>query len=436
MSRLIQNSTAAERAMGCIFAETFESNAALAENGGSLGGNAFIQAGGGLSMAAKTDYATFVVNSAQFAPTDTITYLIEFTPNFTFDSTTYYFMSNTTPDSKYYTQVDASNGLTSVAGGTGALFASSGGMSSGWTINKRSTIQVSLTSGSNQAYLNGVQVGTSATAWTGDEGITNLIAGASSAGINGMTGVMHSLKIFQQKLTAQDAVNHYNNSQGNYTERAIINYPMGIAEHDATNTQTLDRSGNGNNGNFGAGAAEPTKLADKHGYTLATADHFVGDGSKITSPEVSFVMEFTPDWNWDIDSSLYLLGTDDNSYRFYKTASSSGGASKLYMYLGGTLIDQLAVASYSPYWRQHRQNVFIITGDSVNNKTNVYLNGAHVLVDDPTAWTVGSPTNFHLGHVNTSTTGEYNSLEVYDFILSPTQVQDLTIRKQIEINNI
>ena len=60
----------------------------------------------------------------------------------------------------------------------------------------------------------------------------------------------------------------------NYASKATVWLPMGHADHDPVNTRTLNRGRGGAalDAVFGAGAATPTKIADRHGYTFDGGD--------------------------------------------------------------------------------------------------------------------------------------------------------------------
>jgi len=60
----------------------------------------------------------------------------------------------------------------------------------------------------------------------------------------------------------------------NWRNKAIVDLPMGHAEHDPVNTRTLNRGrgGAGLDAVFGAGVASPTKRPDRHGYLYDGGD--------------------------------------------------------------------------------------------------------------------------------------------------------------------
>ena len=234
---------------------------------------------------------------------------------------------------------------------------------------------------------------------------------------------------------------YYSNDNFNYRNKAVLDLPMNMAQHDPTNVQTLDVSGGGNNAEFGDGSTAgtfPTKLT-KHGYTFDGGDYLTGTATGLfNSAEISIVMEFYPDFVPSVNVRYWLYTTSSASiYGFYKMDNANSNV--LRCYLGNTVIVEIAEATYSPYWRQNGKNVIVITGDSANNVTNVWLNEGHVVDGDTTAWSVADPSTLHIGSRYDAINqfdGKVTKFQVYPFVLTPLQVQDILIDSNQSINNI
>jgi len=134
---------------------------------------------------------------------------------------------------------------------------------------------------------------------------------------------------------------------------------------------------------------------------------------------IGFKPNFLPSDNVD---KFFLDGTSTDRTRIRKKANADSNV--LNLYLGGTLIASIAEATYSPFWRENSQNFIIVSGDSTNNLTNVWLNGNKILTDDTTAWFPTSPTNYYLGISNAATasySGIINYFKVYPSLITASQ---------------
>jgi hypothetical protein len=221
--------------------------------------------------------------------------------------------------------------------------------------------------------------------------------------------------------------------------KATLDLKFGMAQHDPTNTRTLDASGNGNHATLGNGSTSttfPTKLTE-HGYSFDGGDHLdcVGTGV-LNSAEIGIVIEFYPDFETGEDAQRFLFDTSADRYLVVKQANALSNV--LNINLGGTPIATIAEATYSPYWNVNGKNVLVISGTTGN--TSAWLNGNRILSNEATAWSLSNPTTLIFGARGTLGsgyfTGKMTNIQVYHFILTPTQVQDIQINSNKKINEL
>ena len=180
-------------------------------------------------------------------------------------------------------------------------------------------------------------------------------------------------------------------------------------------------------------------IDDVRGYDFDGGDYMtvVATGA-LNTDEISIIMELTPDFETSDDVDRFLCdGSSGSSYRVRKRNNANGNV--LNITLGNTLIASIAEATYSPYWQANQRNVLVVTGDSINDLTNVWLNGGHILDDDTTAWTAAGSAVFWVGSSYTPSsyfTGQIHTFAIFPFALTPLQVFDIQHRLQQEVNHV
>ncbi len=113
----------------------------------------------------------------------------------------------------------------------------------------------------------------------------------------------------------------------------------------------------------------------------------------LAREKISFVVEFVPDFNLGVDAIIDFYSSTNAAYRIFK--HSNAGNNVLGIVLGGTVVQSIPFAAYSPYWKQNERNVLVLS--TVSGNTNVWLNGSQILTNDVTAWTITRPVNFYIG---------------------------------------
>jgi len=229
---LITNSTPAERSRGCMFAEDFENANQVARNGATVGGSPVIN--NGLTTDGVDDEVTY---AQDINNTKSISFWVTLAT-----------------DTENIMQLSASH---SIEAGSGTLTAT-GLTSPTFYVDGVATATITTT-------RSHVTI-TTATAFNAD---------AIQIGQDASFGQfkIEDVKMWTTELTAAEVTDLANDSTYEYINETILDLPMGMGQHDITNTQTLDLSATGNDATWTAGATAPTKLTANKGYTFdGTAD--------------------------------------------------------------------------------------------------------------------------------------------------------------------
>jgi hypothetical protein len=425
---MLKNKNPAELARGLVFQENFESAANINLNGGVItGALEYRDRGAVFSGAVNTvKYG----GALTFKRSPTISMVIEFTPDFNFDDNVVKTFCDTTVGTRYsllkYSNA-TSNLLRFYCGGVNAISVTSAAYGPYWKTNQRNVFVITCASGSNFVYLNGVQVGTSATAWSPID-IT-----AFEIGANSFSGVMHSFKIFNQVLTAGEALGYYNNDWANYEKRATCILPMTAECHDATGLKTLDVSGKGKNAVFGDGSTAtkfPTKL-QRRGYSFDGGDYLQAANAGLVGASgltIFAVLRNSPLGSQavagieKVDSTTIaglLYKPDTTSFRFYAGSSTAVNAANITAGLSA---------------------VNVVVGVTTGSVTSIYCNGKlgtnaatpiALAQDAAQLFTVGAR-----GSAGTPLIGDVLASGYFPFALTPLQIADLTLKLQKNINLI
>jgi hypothetical protein len=153
-------------------------------------------------------------------------------------------------------------------------------------------------------------------------------------------------------------------------------------------------------------------------------------GSEFYSDAISYVIEFTPEFNWDENVIRTLFDTTD-------VASAATKRFAIYKYDASTTYDlQLQVGStnysipsavYSAYWKQNKKNTIVVSATGSN--VTVYLNGIKIVNNVALVFTRKYPSRLHLGELylpglGYSFKGLIHSFKVYNRALSDQECLD------------
>jgi len=258
--------TPAERMRGCFAAESFEDAALLRRNGGEVVGAVPVLPGrGAVFPGTNGNYITYDV--AGRLNKDQISILVEFWPTTVVGEYIY----DATGGARYLCVRNAVGSLEFWMGGVQVIVIPLATYEDYWYWNKRNVLIIASETGNTSVYLNGYLIGNSAVAWTPTNPGT-LYVGSQNAGTVTFNGRITKFQIYEALLTQQEAEDFYTGATYTYRNKAVLDLPMLMRDHDAVNARTLDRSGKGLHASFGAGAASPTKLA-RRGYEFTGGDY-------------------------------------------------------------------------------------------------------------------------------------------------------------------
>lgn len=431
------NSLPAERERGCSFAESFINQEAITKNGGTLNGAPEIK--NGLVLNGTTQNAVFNLAGSEFDSSN-ISIVIKFIPNFLPSVNSSKYLIDNTSGNRFliYKRDNANNNVLTIYMGNAVV----GNVALAtyepyWNVNRVNTLVVSGTSGNTNAWLNGALIlnGSSAV-WT-KKTPTELYIGSSYVGIGGgalFNGNVLEVKVFKKILTGTEAVDISNNATFTYENKATIDLKMGLAQHDITNTRTLDVSGSGKHATL---INTPTKL-NQCGYSFNGSNQYltVSGTGLFNKTNQTIAVEFTPSFSPADNIEGYLYDGLLSPGRYFAVKEANGLSNVIYIGMGGTLLTPIAQAAYEPYWRKNQINILVVSGTSGN--TTTYLNGA-VIGTSSTAWTPSDLTTLLIG-VRYNNTKYWNSkihrFRVWDTILNETQIIDMVLTAQKEVNCI
>ena len=114
----------------------------------------------------------------------------------------------------------------------------------------------------------------------------------------------------------------------------------------------------------------------------------------FNSPEITFPVWFTPNFNYD-DGVVHTLYDTSIGSRYYAMKREAGSGNALQIYLGNVNIASIPAGTYGPYWKQGERNLLVVSSASGN--TNVRLNGQQVLTSDPSVWSPTPPDTVYVG---------------------------------------
>jgi hypothetical protein len=133
-----------------------------------------------------------------------------------------------------------------------------------------------------------------------------------------------------------------------------------------------------------------------HGVALnGTTDYIVyAMNSQLASQDpICIDAIFSPGFATNENAERRLFSSTGGNYALYKR--DNAGSNELRLVLGGTLIVDIAEATYSPLWAVDGWNVISISGTS--GATDVRMNNSQIVTADATAWTPTDDATFAIG---------------------------------------
>lgn len=122
--------------------------------------------------------------------------------------------------------------------------------------------------------------------------------------------------------------------------------------------------------------------------------------------EVTVIVEFTPDFDYDEDVRRAFYCTDDAGLAFYSYKNDNAGSNALVARFGETSAINIAGSVYGAFWNVGEKNVLVFTSDGTTNGSDAWLNGTQILTAGGSSWSSsGDVGNLEVGRV--PTTGWY-----------------------------
>lgn len=211
--RLSKHCSVAEIRRGCVWAQRFGLAEDVAESGGSLiGSSQFLGPRRGIRC--SPGYPRYNIPPDLFGRLSSLSIVMDFSPSVGVDgggSYCYYFELSVVPGTSLATNYFNQQSNTWIVGkfGGGALLNYSTGLVPYWRQNQRNLLVWSTTSGSNSLYFNGAYASTIGGAWSPSTGLSCITIAARGNGTSIFPGIFYSFKIFNRKLTQQEAYNYY-----------------------------------------------------------------------------------------------------------------------------------------------------------------------------------------------------------------------------------
>ena len=419
MTLLSRNTTSAERARGCVFSELFRDGESIARNGGTVTGTPAIDKG--VTLNGTTDYLTYDAVGSFFASSE-ISIVVEFWPDFNPSSGVDRYIFDSDSAARYLCYINAAGQLYTTLANVTNLILNKSIYETYWVDYGKNVLVISGKTAAVNYWLNGVLIGSSSAAWVPKPPSFSTI-GARYTGISPFDGRITKFQIYDRLLTAGEAADFYNGGIYSYRNEPSLNLPFGMAQHDPTNTRSLDVSGNARHATL---VGTPTKLGDKPGYELnGTTQHMTVPGTGVfNAAGVTIAIEFDPLGAPDSTAGQFFMDSSNlNRYLIY--ISSAAGTNRLTMLIGAAMVFTVPLANYLNYWYVGRRNILVMSG--VSGDSSLWLNG-NLIATSAVAWAPQNPAVLYLATVyNTSARFNciFNSFRVWREALTPLQVADL-----------
>lgn len=422
MSRLLENSTPAERARKCTFAERFDGATNLAKNGGVISGSA-TWVGNGLQLNNDTSYVAYENrNAIMNYPWTVWSGVIDFTPNWAHnDSTTRNILAST--GLRYRVVKTSGNGLRVYAGNSIVVDSVLGDFSAYWKPYNRNIIAWSCVSGTNVLFLNGTSIKVSNTTWTAETPSTLFIP----ATVSGSPGIYHNVKLYlpsstSQALTAKDCEVLSAGTTYTYWDSATCIMDGLAANYDPANYRHLDISGRGNHVLLGNGTINgPTKLSAQ-GYSFTTAQFMTVPLAAWPGTAGTLIMDVS--YTSEAGGRPRLWGTDHTSGATYEHRTQlSGGNVQSALACNGTIYSANMIVPSAMYAKH-----IVAATWGASNIQRGYLNGQQMASTAIVSANVTTPdTKFWLMGYDVNTSGTLRSFVSFAKELSSIQIADATL---------
>ena len=152
------------------------------------------------------------------------------------------------------------------------------------------------------------------------------------------------------------------------------------------------------------------------------------NGTMLNSDELSFVLEFTPHFDWDYaDAAVTLWDIRDNANGNSSNLIKNGINERFEFYISGSYIGAWDNALFENVWKINERNVLVVSTKS--GDTELFLNGTLISNSKPSAWTPNALTTKARLASDVTTPryffdGVYHSFKIFQSKLTQQEVLD------------
>ncbi len=326
------------------------SHTSIVKDGGTITGSPTFSRRG-INLDGSADYVSYAIPN-NLLSSEKISFVVEFTPDRVADegSNAYFYSSSSSTNYYVYRFADGVNSILAI--GLGDAYIGAAVLvdySPHWKQNERNVLVVSGESGNTKVYLNGALILNSNVIW----GALNPIgfkAGASISGDNKFDGDIHSIDIYNDLLTGDDAQSLYDNSLFNFKNKADVWLDMKsqVGKAFDFNETTLLTDGDMEAGGVGDWGVSQNPLLTKETGTRTGGSGtqilkvaYIDTGSPTARQAIISVGKNYRVTGWakgdgsvapqvlDSGATINWTGTSSTSWQKFDIVSAAGGTSLL-----------------------------------------------------------------------------------------------------------
>lgn len=343
----------AEMMCNGVLGEDFRSAYLMQRGGWTLVGTPTFGPQGGMELDGA-NRATYLLNG-EF-DSDELTFHIPFAPTFAANDGVIrrMFDCTATDPGRCFIYFVGDGQISVRLGDTTVLTAAAVDVLAAWRVNQFNLLSVSGKGGANIMWLNGVQIASSTTAWTGGPG-TMLYWGSSTIPSQYFAATFLRLYIAQRTSTLAEHTAYWNNSMWDYINHSTTRLQFRIGDFDPTNVRTLDSSGNGNHFTLGDGVTPATfptqgegRMEFDGGDYLAEAAVAQATGAFTVAATIKAGRNTATEWvagHGPAAACNWLLANVSGQWSFY--VGGLAGGNRAYMPVA---IDRLSTHTYVGIW--------------------------------------------------------------------------------------
>jgi len=423
---------------GCVFAETFESQAKVEANGGVLTGSPTIDDGATIDCGSGeiitygdlfkfNDFSFFVLLKIRYSSASQFDIFLQkrdgLNEGFRIDS------SNSSGNLRFL--VEDSVGVTDTIVSDSSL--ADGALHTVLCVCDRDTDTLKM-------YVDGVlQADTADISGIGSmDSTANMVIGETS---DSHQFELCCVKMFKNAIpTTQEAQDFHDNSTYDYMNDTVVDLPMGAAQHDPVNNRTLDVSGNGLHGTLGdgdGGSTTPTK-SDCCGYDFDGSDDYITLGNNALlrpTDAITVSVLSSGDDSGNDEIVNYRENAGSGIFAMYQVATANCGIKT------NDDVSELVTLDAKNQSGTWVHSVLTFSRDDqeargyVNALVQADIEGTS---DLPLATELSGLDELYVGAAKPGTRhfdGRIKRLKIWDKRLTPLQVADLHIREMKQIND-